>query len=156
MGQYEPDDSRNVTLKDGHEPGGLKRTGPREDEVRRQAEQSQSQSGRSQQQQQQGGDPQSALDDPPGDPRPEYDQYETNQPDNLNKRGYGQAPEAQAAYGNSRDEQGRMEQQPDEQSGERREQAEMQEGGTMDGDGFVGETARDPARRARADAYRPL
>jgi len=35
MGQYEPHDSRNVTRKPGHEPGGIERTGPREAETRR-------------------------------------------------------------------------------------------------------------------------
>lgn len=34
MGEYEPDDSRNVTLKPGPEPGGIERTGPREHETR--------------------------------------------------------------------------------------------------------------------------
>jgi hypothetical protein len=34
MGQYEPHDSRNVTLKPGPEPGGIERTGPREGETR--------------------------------------------------------------------------------------------------------------------------
>ena len=38
MGEYEPEDSRNVTLKPGKEPGGIKRTGPLEDDVRKQAE----------------------------------------------------------------------------------------------------------------------
>ena len=38
MGEYEPDDSRNITQKDGPEPGGLKRTGPREDAQRAEAE----------------------------------------------------------------------------------------------------------------------
>ena len=38
MGEYEPDDSRNVTLKPGHEPGGIERTGPREGETRRRDE----------------------------------------------------------------------------------------------------------------------
>ncbi len=37
MGQYEPDDSRNVTLKPGNEPGNIKRTGPQEDEARAEA-----------------------------------------------------------------------------------------------------------------------
>ncbi|RPF71624.1 hypothetical protein [Aurantiacibacter spongiae] len=37
MGEYEPEDSRDVTLKPGHEPGGIKRTGPQEDEARRTA-----------------------------------------------------------------------------------------------------------------------
>ena len=41
MGQYEPEDSRDVTLNDGHEPGGIKRTGPREDESRQQEQQQQ-------------------------------------------------------------------------------------------------------------------
>ena len=36
MGQYEPDDSRDVTLRKGHEPGGIERTGPREHETRQQ------------------------------------------------------------------------------------------------------------------------
>lgn len=35
MGEYEPDDSRNVTLEPGPEPGGIERTGPREGETRR-------------------------------------------------------------------------------------------------------------------------
>ncbi len=37
MGEYEPRDSRNVTQKPGHEPGGIKRTGPMEDEERAKA-----------------------------------------------------------------------------------------------------------------------
>lgn len=36
MGEYEPDDSRDVTLNPGHEPGGIERTGPREGETREQ------------------------------------------------------------------------------------------------------------------------
>ena len=39
MGEYEPDDSRDVTLGDKHAPGEPPRTGPREDEARRQAQQ---------------------------------------------------------------------------------------------------------------------
>ena len=39
MGEYEPDDSRDVTLSDHQAPGEPPRTGPREDEARRQAEQ---------------------------------------------------------------------------------------------------------------------
>ena len=37
MGEYEPRDSRNVTLKPGHEPGDIERTGPKEDAVRAKA-----------------------------------------------------------------------------------------------------------------------
>ncbi len=37
MGEYEPRDSRNVTLKEGQEPGDIERTGPKEGEVRREA-----------------------------------------------------------------------------------------------------------------------
>ena len=33
MGQYEPDDSRNVTLKPSATPGEPERTGPREEET---------------------------------------------------------------------------------------------------------------------------
>ncbi len=37
MGEYEPDDSRDVTLSDHQAPGEPPRTGPREDEARHQA-----------------------------------------------------------------------------------------------------------------------
>lgn len=37
MGEYEPRDSRKVTLKDGHVPGEPPRTGPREQTIREQA-----------------------------------------------------------------------------------------------------------------------
>lgn len=185
MGQYEPDDSRDVTLTDGHEPGGIKRTGPREGEARREAktkdggkplpqqqqqgQQSQNQSSGSGQKQSQGGNPESALDDPPGDPRPEYDQYAVNQPDNMSKPGIFQTeaqesgdspaqdrdqpsapdPEARAAYGNSQDEAGhREEQQADPDQAKRARQAAGEEP--------VGETSGDPAARAKADASRPL
>ena len=39
MGEYEPEDSRDVTLSDHQAPGEPPRTGPREDEARRQARQ---------------------------------------------------------------------------------------------------------------------
>lgn len=39
MGEYEPDDSRDVTLSDHQAPGEPPRTGPREDQARAQAEQ---------------------------------------------------------------------------------------------------------------------
>jgi hypothetical protein len=38
MGEYEPDDSRDVTLSDHRAPGEPPRTGPREDEARAQAQ----------------------------------------------------------------------------------------------------------------------
>jgi hypothetical protein len=38
MGEYEPDDSRKVTLTDNRAPGEPPRTGPREDEARRAAQ----------------------------------------------------------------------------------------------------------------------
>ncbi len=103
MGQYEPNDSRKVTLSNDTAPGEPDRTGPREGETR--------------QQQQQG--------DAPG--------------------------KAQAGYGNSRDADGKMEQdaapgaKPDKRPNERK-----------DGDAVVGETSADPARQAQADAKRPL
>ena len=37
MGEYEPEDSRNVTLKQNRAPGEPPRTGPREGETREQA-----------------------------------------------------------------------------------------------------------------------
>jgi len=39
MGEYEPNDSRKVTLEEGNVPGEPPRTGPREDEARRKAKQ---------------------------------------------------------------------------------------------------------------------
>jgi len=39
MGEYEPHDSRNVTLKQERAPGEPPRTGPREDETRQQEQQ---------------------------------------------------------------------------------------------------------------------
>ena len=38
MGEYEPDDSRNVTLNPATAPGEPPRTGPREGEARRRAQ----------------------------------------------------------------------------------------------------------------------
>ena len=38
MGEYEPDDSRKVTQSDHRAPGEPPRTGPREDDARRQTE----------------------------------------------------------------------------------------------------------------------
>ncbi len=84
MGEYEPDDSRNVTLRPGPEPGGIERTGPREGETRK------------------------------GDKRPQEGKVQ-----DLNTGAIG----------------------------ERQAQA---------GEPVVGETSDDPARRARADAERPV
>lgn len=53
MGEYEPDDSRDVTLSDHQAPGEPPRTGPREDEARQQARQ--------------GSDAEKAPDEPPRD-----------------------------------------------------------------------------------------
>jgi len=102
MGQYEPDDSRKVTLSNDSAPGEPERTGPREGETR----------------QQQG---QHRQGDAPG--------------------------KAQAGYGNSRDADGRMEQDatPDAKPGR-----------PANGDEVAGETSADPARQAEADAKRPL
>ena len=83
MGQYEPNDSRDVTLTDGHEPGGIKRTGPREAETREQEEQ--------QSEGAQPGNQQQALDAQVGGPRPEYDQYEVNQAGNINNQAEAQS-----------------------------------------------------------------
>ncbi len=122
MGQYEPNDSRDVTLRQGDEPGGIERTGPREGETRQ----------REQGEGARPGDQQQATHSEAGAPRPEYDQYEVNQPGSIDKQS-----EAQMGYGNARDADDRMEQ-------DRRRAAQP------------GETADDPATRARADAQRPL
>jgi hypothetical protein len=89
MGEYEPNDSRDVTLKPGHEPGGIERTGPREGETREGTKNEGAGEGR---------EPEGGVHD-------------------LNTGAIG---ERQA------------------------------------GDTVVGETSTDPARRARADADRPL
>ncbi len=98
MGQYEPDDSRDVTLRPGHEPGGIERTGPREGESRERndAHHEAGEGARP-------GDQQQATHSEAGAPRPEYDQYEVNQPGNLDKQA-----EAQTGYGNARDADDRM------------------------------------------------
>lgn len=75
MGEYEPDDSRDVTLSDHKAPGEPPRTGPREDAARAQAEQRElADKG------------EMAIDNPAGDPRPEYDQYALNDPEAIDKR----------------------------------------------------------------------
>nr|WP_166178153.1 hypothetical protein [Altererythrobacter segetis] len=45
MGEYEPDDSRDVTLSDHQAPGEPPRTGPREDEARAMARPKEKQGG---------------------------------------------------------------------------------------------------------------
>lgn len=79
MGEYEPDDSRDVTLSDHQAPGEPPRTGPREDEVRRQAEQREGAKAVADRDEM-------AIDNPAGDPRPEYDQYALNDPEAIDKR----------------------------------------------------------------------
>lgn len=132
MGQYEPNDSRDVTLTDGHEPGGIKRTGPREGETREQEKQ--------QNEGAQPGNQQQALDAQTGGPRPEYDQYEVNQAGNINKQA-----EAQSGYGNARDENGQMEQ-----------DAALEETDAKSAAAQPGEISDAPDERAAADAARPL
>jgi len=143
MGEYEPDDSRKVTQTDNRAPGEQPRTGPREDEARRKAQddkdieakrmpqqqqraqqsqsgggqsQSQSQSGARQSQSEPGqkdegaaaassapgnadderamqanpggalaGNQPQAIDNQAGSARPQYDQYEVNQPQNMHQ-----------------------------------------------------------------------
>ncbi|KHL24967.1 hypothetical protein PK98_14055 [Croceibacterium mercuriale] len=53
MGEYEPDDSRDVTLKPNNVPGEPAPTGPREDEARKQAQTDKGQPGKTQPHQQQ-------------------------------------------------------------------------------------------------------
>ncbi|EDL49583.1 hypothetical protein [Erythrobacter sp. SD-21] len=137
MGQYEPNDSRDVTLTDGHEPGGIKRTGPREAETRQHEEQQQNEGA-------QPGNQQQALDAQTGGPRPEYDQYEVNQAGNINKQA-----EAQQGYGNARDDDGQMEQ--DVATGDFGSAPIAQSDSAQ-----PGEISDRPDERAAADANRPL
>ena len=122
MGQYEPDDSRNVTLNTGNNPIEPERTGPRESETRQQAEGSADPT--------QTNEPQ-AIKNQAGAARPVYDQYEVNQSGSINaeakadveprtddKQASGsQSSEpladegsAQPGYGNARNAAGQMEQ----------------------------------------------
>ena len=78
MGEYEPDDSRNVTQVDHQAPGEPPRTGPREDTARAEAEQRQP-----------ANDDKMAIENDTGIPRPEYDQYKVNDPQSLDKEGRG-------------------------------------------------------------------
>ena len=88
MGEYAPDDQRKVhNSDDGSWQAQEKQGQPQQGEGARP------------------GDQQQALQAQVGGPRPEYDQYEVNQPGNINLQS-----EAQSGYGNSRDESGRMEQ----------------------------------------------
>ena len=106
-GQYEPKDSRDVTLADNRAPGEPERTGPREGETRQQEQQSDGA-------------------DKPADDRTADD------------------PEkAHVAYGNSTDRKGQMEQ-------------DIATGNAASGDAVVGETAKDPAVRTKADANRAI
>ena len=137
MGQYEPDDSRDVTLNQGHEPGGIERTGPREGETR---QQEQGEGARK-------GDQQQAVKADSGTPRPEYDQYEVNQAGNTNKQSQSQA---QMGYGNARDENAQQEQ----------DVGSTGLGNSLDPPNVngaqPGEISSNPAERAEADAERPL
>jgi len=106
-GQYEPRDSRDVTLSNKTAPGEPDRTGHREGEARQQ-----------------------------------------EQSDDTSDRAANDGDKAHVAYGNSKDRKGQMEQDiatknVDKKDGDKR-------------DGVVGETASDPAARAKADADRPI
>ena len=105
-GQYEPRDSRDVTLSNTSAPGEPDRTGHREGETRQQ-EQSDDTSDR-------------AADSAPSD-----------------------GDKAHVAYGNSKDRKGQMEQDIATKNVDKK-------------DSVVGETASDPAARAKADANRPI
>ena len=180
MGEYEPEDSRNVTLGSSNNPIEPERTGRREPQARGDAKSDEDRDRARAEQQREAGkhdptatnDPQ-GIDNRAGDPRPEYDQYEVNQPGSVNKKsdhaerraGSGQSQElngmkqsqqrakqsggsitetgdAQAGYGNSKDADGRSEQDAAKKKAE--------------GTDPVGETSPAPNERAQADAARPL
>ena len=141
MGEYEPDDSRDVTLRQGHEPGGIERTGPREGETR--TDERVYPKGDVAQK----GDQQQPTKADSRTPRQEYDQYEVNQADNVNKQS---KPQAQMAYGNARDESAQQEQ----------DVGSTGLGNSLDtpdvNGSQPGDISSNPAERAEADAERPL
>ena len=129
MGQYEPNDSRDVTNTPSTNPIEPTRTGPREGETRDQDDRHGEASA-------EGADGGLATDNPVGDAEPEYNQYRINQPgvdpnaarepvaaDNAGEgsdkpeqepKGSDVSPvdkgTAQGGYGNARDGQGHEEQ----------------------------------------------
>ncbi len=124
MSEYAPDDQRSVhNSKDAN--------------WREQEEQQQNEGA-------QPGNQQQALDAQVGGPRPEYDQYEVNQPGNINKQA-----EAQSGYGNARNEDGQMEQ---DVATESFGSQPLQQGDSAQ----PGEISDRPDERAAADAARPL
>ena len=104
MGEYDPDDSRDVTLSDHQAPGEPPRTGPREDAARRDAADGRpvneelarkdaSDAAQVERAQAEPADPERmAIDNPAGAARPAYDQYKLNDPQSLDKRGSDQEP----------------------------------------------------------------
>lgn len=129
MGELEPDDSRDVTLSHDSAPGEPPRTGAREDEARAKAKK--------------------------GDKPRRMDEQQQRQKQEQGRSGQSQSQaqsqkkpgEAQAAYGNSRDEQGRKERDVKDPLEAQQDEVTRQ---------AVGETSGDPAARAKADAGRPL
>lgn len=104
------------------------------------------------------GDQQQATKAKAGSPRPEYDQYEVNQADSINSQAQSSA---QAAYGNSGDEEGGHEQEqaqelPDPAADDNFEGQASDNPPGGEGKPLPGEISVSPARRAKADAERPL
>lgn len=140
MGEYAPEDQRTVhknagpqdTMSDWHER--------EETERERQHEQQEQKGG-------QPGDQQQAIKADSGTPRPEYDQYEVNQAGNTNKQSQSQA---QMGYGNARDEDAQREQDVRSSGFDNSLNAPQVDGGKP------GEISSNPAKRAEADAERPL
>jgi hypothetical protein len=176
MGEYEPNDSRNVTQKRGNVPGEPPRTGPREEQEREKAKkgkrdkQQQQQGAQSQSQSQsQGGPPASglggdagsperreaqkegsippeqkhAIENPPGDPEPGFDQYGVNQPQTMHREGADEARERRAQAERQSD-QARV-----PESSDREEADEGPHEGDAEGRGYGGrgEIAQDKDER---------
>lgn len=153
MGEYEPDDSRKVTLTDDMAPGEPPRTGFREGETRQQDQASQEQqmhderADRSQQM-----DP--SIENPDGSAAGSYGSQRdvaSGQMDQSHndKASLNQAKPtndgSKASYGNSQDEQGQMEQ----------DLSTPEDAGTIEEDGFLDDTDESSAQ-LRGDAKRPL
>ncbi|MXO86630.1 hypothetical protein GRI38_11400 [Altererythrobacter aurantiacus] len=206
MGEYEPNDSRNVTQNPNRSGSGIEpeRTGPKEDEVRRKAQQDAQEKERREQTRQaeqsdydqtQTNEPQAIKNDV-GVSRPVYDQYEVNQPGSINGEAQSDTQPmqqqqqqsgdksrepmtengpAQSGYGNSRDADGREEQDEVKKtpSGYTQMQQQKQQGRQAPGDrrdpqsasppqvshdmpdeerAIPGEISSQPDKRAIADA----
>ena len=179
MGEYEPNDSRKVTQGTSNNPVEPERTGRREEETRERARAEQQEAGKRPAHDPAATNDPQAIDNPPGDPRPEYDQYEVNQAGSVNRRsphaerraGQEQGDAGQSQETNGMKQQQQRAKQKDDRSITETGDAQAGYGNAKDGKGRseqdaakgdaagkdpVGETSPAPDERARADGNPPL